>query len=56
VNGTSTYLFVPERGVVAQLDSSGKQTLWERSRLPGVYRPVLPALDRWWALVGRQEP
>lgn len=47
------WLWLPELGRVAQLFPDGRVALWERSRLPGVWRPVDPALDPWWALVGR---
>lgn len=48
-----TWLWLPELGRVAQLLPGGRVVLWERSRLPGVWRPVDPALDQWWALAGR---
>lgn len=49
-------LWLPERGAYALLDEDGKQTLWTRSRLAGVWRPNEAYLDQWWALVGRQNP
>jgi|KBSMisStaDraftv2_1062788.scaffolds.fasta_scaffold2871645_2 hypothetical protein len=48
-------LWMPERGAIALLDEQGKQTLWVRSRLDGVWRPNDAYLDQWWKLVGRQE-
>lgn len=51
-----TFMWAAERGVIIQFADDGKQILWERSRLPTIWRPADLKLDRWWLLVGNQEP
>lgn len=43
------FIWLPERGSIAQLHPDGRQNLWERSGVPNVWRPL--ELGEIWKLV-----